>query len=102
MILKLKILIGCKTVLSRAREIHFGFFLLYCVGGETKVQTWPIQTVPRAEHPFVTGDFLQDFQFGGLLETYWLASSGVAVHVDEQTPLFTSKIQKKLLLLKLP
>ncbi|CAG7724527.1 unnamed protein product, partial [Allacma fusca] len=59
-------------------------------GAETKVQSWPIEDVAREEAPYVTGDFLQPVQFGGVLETYWLTSSGAALHVDETTPLFTS------------
>ncbi|CAG7734444.1 unnamed protein product [Allacma fusca] len=60
-------------------------------GGETKVQTWPIETEKRDEAPFVAGDFLQpNVQFGGLLDTYWISTSGVAIHVQEDSPLFTS------------
>ena len=60
-------------------------------GAETKVQTWPIETVQRPEAPFVTADFFQPgAEYGGVLETYWLTSSGVAIHVDEDTPLFMS------------
>ena len=67
-------------------------------GGETKVQTWPIETEARPEAPFVTGDFLQNVAQGGVVETYWLTSSGVAIHVDEDTPLFTSKNLNTLIL----
>ena len=59
-------------------------------GGETEKQTWPIETIPRDEAPYVTGDFIWGTQFGGVLDTYWVTSSGVALHVDEDTPLFTS------------
>ena len=60
-------------------------------GGETRKQTWPIETVQRDEAPFVTGDFIGGAAYGGVVETYWLTSSGVAIHVDEDTPLFMSE-----------
>ncbi|ODM99332.1 hypothetical protein Ocin01_07359 [Orchesella cincta] len=39
-------------------------------GGETHTQVWPIETNPRVESPFVTGDFIQDpmINYGGVLE----------------------------------
>ena len=70
--------------------------IIICIrygGGETQRQTWPIQSVPREEVPFVTGDYnapSSSGAYGGVVETYWLTSSGVAIHVDEDTPLFIS------------
>ena len=64
-------------------------------GGVTKKQTWPIESVQREEAPFVAGDSLQpSVVYGEVVETYWLTSSGVAIHVDEDTPLFISKLSE--------
>lgn len=59
-------------------------------GGEQALQPWPLENVPRWETAFVTADMLQDRLrlYGGVSEAYWVSSQGVAVRVDEQTPLF--------------
>lgn len=64
----------------------------YGGGGPTYVDTWPIETVSRQESAVVSGNtFGSDYMFGGVTENYWLVSSGVAIHVDEDVPLFISK-----------
>jgi len=62
-------------------------------GGETFRQYWPIEQGSRPEAPLITGDSFQfpDTGYGGITEYYWLVSTGVAVVVDENMPLFFSK-----------
>ena len=82
---------GKHDLLKAALWRHIYFEHYRYGGGETKKQTWPIESVQRPEAPFVTGDFLgPNAEYGGVVETYWLTSSGVAIHVDEDTPLFMS------------
>ncbi|ODN06546.1 hypothetical protein Ocin01_00145 [Orchesella cincta] len=61
-------------------------------GGETYIQTWPIENNPRVEGPYVTSDFFRDTvnYYGGVVENYWLLSNGAALVVDPDTPLFFS------------
>lgn len=61
-------------------------------GGEQISQPWPLEKVPRPETPFVTADMLQKRAqwYGGVSEAYWISSQGVAVRVEESTPLFLS------------
>ncbi|CAL8070655.1 unnamed protein product [Orchesella dallaii] len=61
-------------------------------GGETYSQRWPIEVQSRAESPFITGDHLNNGSYyaGGVLEKYWLVSKGVALFVDDDTPLYFS------------
>ena len=67
----------------------------YGGGGPTYTHTWPIQTISRQESPFVSGDFIEtksEEMYGGVSENYWLLTSGVALHVDEDVPLRLSVI----------
>jgi len=66
-------------------------------GGETRRQYWPINQEKRNKSPYVTGDFGWDPDnlYGGVVENYWLFSNGVAIHVNESTPLFMSMTIKK-------
>ncbi|MPC51474.1 putative family 31 glucosidase KIAA1161 [Portunus trituberculatus] len=59
-------------------------------GGQQATQPWPLEKHPRKETAFVTSDMLQDrvHLYGGVSEAYWVSSQGVAVRVEEQTPLF--------------
>ncbi|KAG0726908.1 Myogenesis-regulating glycosidase [Chionoecetes opilio] len=61
-------------------------------GGEQVKQPWPLEKQPRKETAFVTSDMLQKRNqwYGGVTEAYWVSSQGVAVKVEEQTPLFLS------------
>ncbi|XP_053655548.1 myogenesis-regulating glycosidase isoform X3 [Cherax quadricarinatus] len=61
-------------------------------GGEQVFQPWPIEKEPRDETAFITADMLQNPSrwYGGLTEAYWISSIGVAVRVEETTPLFVS------------
>lgn len=62
-------------------------------GGEQMFQRWPIETEPRIETAYVTGDMLQlPRWYGGVTEAYWISSQGIAVVVDETTPLFLSLV----------
>uniref|UniRef100_A0A0P4W4L3 Glycoside hydrolase family 31 N-terminal domain-containing protein n=3 Tax=Scylla olivacea TaxID=85551 RepID=A0A0P4W4L3_SCYOL len=59
-------------------------------GGQQARQPWPLEKHPRKETAFVTSDMLQDrvHLYGGVSEAYWVSSQGVAVRVEQQTPLF--------------
>ncbi|XP_050686086.1 myogenesis-regulating glycosidase-like isoform X2 [Eriocheir sinensis] len=61
-------------------------------GGQQAKQPWPMENEPRAETAFITADMSQDRKhlYGGVSEAYWVSSQGVAVRVEEQTPLFLS------------
>ncbi|KAK4303288.1 hypothetical protein Pmani_024673 [Petrolisthes manimaculis] len=61
-------------------------------GGQQITQPWPIESTPRDETAFVTGDMLQKrfLWYGGVTEAYWISSLGVAVRVEDGTPLFVS------------
>lgn len=63
-------------------------------GGTLYNQTWPLEKIDREEVPFVTGDYtstLTGALYGGIIENYFLLSTGVAIHVDEDIPLFVGK-----------
>jgi len=72
------------------RRGWYWFVPLRYGGGETYVQTWPIEGQIRPEAPMVTGDSLAGQEYGSLTENYWLVSTGAAIHVSEDTPLFIS------------
>ncbi|XP_045612250.2 myogenesis-regulating glycosidase [Procambarus clarkii] len=61
-------------------------------GGEQATQPWPLEQQPRPETAYVTADMLQKRSkwYGGVSEAYWISSLGVAVRVEEETPLFLS------------
>ncbi|XP_050718543.1 myogenesis-regulating glycosidase-like isoform X2 [Eriocheir sinensis] len=61
-------------------------------GGQQIYQPWPIEKQPREETAYVTADMLQKrlMWYGGVTEAYWVSSQGVAVRVEEETPLFLS------------
>ena len=52
-------------------------------------QLWPMELWDRNPSAFVAGDSYND-QYGGVQERYWLNSHGVALHVDQDIPLFVS------------
>lgn len=57
--------------------------------GTTKDNDWPINKANFEFTPFITGDATQQ-RFGNALGRYFLSSSGVAIEVDERTPLYIS------------
>lgn len=67
-------------------------------GSETLNQYWPVNADKKNENPYITSDFLGGYEFGDLLENYWLFSKGAAVHVDEENPLFVSKFLSSLVI----
>lgn len=72
-------------------------------GAETYTQFWPNNAHPHTKQPYVSADFLQSgYEFGNVLENYWLTSTGVAIFVSEDNPLFVSKFSFKTVNLKLP
>lgn len=52
-------------------------------------QLWPMELFDRKLSAFVAGDSYKD-QYGGVQERYWLTSRGVALHVDQDVPLFVA------------
>lgn len=58
-------------------------------GGMTKVVEYVLGTASFAANPFVTGD-RNVHQWGNALKRYFLNSRGVAIQVDEKTPLYVS------------
>lgn len=88
--------IRVSTVSSQARQLEDCFDMEpdthWYGGGETHTQTWPIENNPRKLSPYVSGDFLQshDMYYGGVIEKYWLLSNGLAIIVNDETPLFFS------------
>lgn len=61
-------------------------------GAETYYQYWPINADRKNENAYIVGDFLGSYEFGNLLENWWLFSQGAAIHADEDNPLFVSKL----------
>ncbi|ODN05937.1 hypothetical protein Ocin01_00778 [Orchesella cincta] len=63
-------------------------------GGTTYNQTWPLNTQIIPDSAFVTGDYTSTTtgaKYGGVIENYFLFSNGIAMHIDEDTPLFVGK-----------
>lgn len=58
-------------------------------GGERVYQRWPLEEESRPWYPSVTGDPLHH-PSGNVIEQFWLSSSGFAIHVDDNVPLFVS------------
>ena len=52
-------------------------------------QLWPTELWDRKSSAFVAGDSYKD-QYGGVQERYWLTSRGVALHIDQDIPLFVA------------
>lgn len=57
--------------------------------GITKDNDWPINKASFDFTPFITGDATMQ-RFGNALGRYFISSGGVAIEVDEQTPLYIS------------
>lgn len=58
-------------------------------GGITKANDWPFDKSTFDFAPFITGD-AQSHQFGNALRRYFINSNGVAILIDERTPLHIS------------
>ncbi|XP_066262910.1 myogenesis-regulating glycosidase isoform X2 [Euwallacea similis] len=58
-------------------------------GGQTRESAWPLEKANHDFHPFVTGDEERN-QWGNVLKRYFINSKGVAIIVDEKTPLYVS------------
>lgn len=58
-------------------------------GGITKNNDWPFDKSTFDFAPFITGD-AQSHQFGNALRRYFINSNGVAILIDERTPLHIS------------
>lgn len=60
-------------------------------GGEVYHMKWPMERIVIPMKPFISKDLIQDQEaYGSVLERYWLNSFGVAIVVDEDTPLHVS------------
>lgn len=69
---------------------NFGDDSEYWYGaGITKDNDWPINKANFDFTPFITGDATMQ-RFGNALGRYFISSGGVAIEVDERTPLYIS------------
>lgn len=78
-----------------ARRLEDCFYLdegvhWYGGGGPFYYDVWPKEGLSRPEGPMVPGDGWVDAENGGVSEHYWLISSGVAIHAEEENALFFS------------
>lgn len=60
-------------------------------GPEQDFQKWPMDYDEYEEYPYVS----QDQYTKGVLEPYWLVSTGLYLYVDEKTPLFVTQHKSK-------
>ncbi|XP_059614356.1 myogenesis-regulating glycosidase isoform X1 [Phlebotomus argentipes] len=63
-------------------------------GGLTRGGNWPLETESFSFAPFITGDANRQ-QWGNALKRYFISSRGVAIQVDEKTPLYVSMNDNK-------
>ena len=56
-------------------------------GGLTNTSDWPLERASFKFSPFITGDGLKH-QWGNAIKRYFLNSKGVAIEIDEETPLY--------------
>ena len=59
-------------------------------GAELFTQHWPINEQQNDMQSYVSGDLYQGHFYGSVLDRYWLSSSGLAVHVENDVPLHVS------------
>ena len=59
-------------------------------GAEIYKQFWPINEQRNKMASYVSGDLIDGPYYGSVLERYWLASSGLAIHVENDVPLHVS------------
>jgi len=64
-------------------------------GGQVRKQTWPIEDWSQKMEPYIAGDSFAG-EWGGVLERYWLCSTGVAVAADYDVPLSVGVTKKQL------
>ncbi|XP_063908842.1 myogenesis-regulating glycosidase isoform X3 [Zophobas morio] len=58
-------------------------------GGQTAESAWPLENGNHDFAPFITGR-VDKHEYGNVLKRYFLSSKGVAIIVDDQTPLYVS------------
>lgn len=58
-------------------------------GGQTAETAWPLNNARHDFAPFVTG-MVEKHEWGNVLRRYFINSKGVAILVDENTPLYVS------------
>ena len=56
-------------------------------GGLTQNADWPLEQASFKFSPFITGDGLKH-QWGNAIKRYFLNSKGVAIEIDDETPLY--------------
>lgn len=59
-------------------------------GGLRNNQQWPIDKMEYVKNAFLPGNLQHFDRFGPLIERYWLSSQGVAIFVEDDSPLFVS------------
>ncbi|XP_038078403.1 myogenesis-regulating glycosidase-like isoform X2 [Patiria miniata] len=57
-------------------------------GGVSANQQWPLEKMNQSRAPFVSGH--KTNSFGPVVERFWLASHGVGIRVNDESPLFVS------------
>lgn len=58
-------------------------------GGRTLGMAWPVELGKVEMSPFVTG-YIGKHRWGSVLKRYFINSQGVAIYIDQQTPLYVS------------
>ena len=59
-------------------------------GGLFQGSNWPLQNASFQKTPYVLGSTLRSHPYGPVIEPYWLTSKGVAIFVDDGSPLHVS------------
>ncbi|XP_019763989.1 myogenesis-regulating glycosidase isoform X2 [Dendroctonus ponderosae] len=58
-------------------------------GGQNQESAWPLEKGAHDFRPFITGN-VERHEWGNVLKRYFISSKGVAIIVDEKTPLYVS------------
>lgn len=62
-------------------------------GGQNAQSEWHLEKAAHPFTPFITG-VIDKFQWGNVLKRYFISSKGVAIIIDDKTPLYTSVSKK--------
>ncbi|XP_065224578.1 myogenesis-regulating glycosidase-like isoform X2 [Planococcus citri] len=80
------------TKQDKPLKVTFDISNVHLYGGvEQDFQKWPIDFDEYDEYPYVSTDVFTK----GVLEPYWLTSTGMYLYVDEKTPLFVTLKKSK-------
>ncbi|XP_057651254.1 myogenesis-regulating glycosidase [Diorhabda carinulata] len=58
-------------------------------GGQTAESAWPLEKGSHFYQPFITGN-IETHEWGNVLKRYFINSKGVAIIIDNETPLYIS------------